>query len=171
MLSNRMTFQRFVVRNITEDRVGNCDLRCIHAFLCFIYLFISLTNLFSPFFPVQTSHWTDILLCKLALKGTTGQAPRKKKINTENNEQATRQQKYTFLHLRCQNIYSVPVQRIIDKAMILHLNAFIISRIHIVNARPHIAQPLCYWRASSWFHPAKWRDYANVNICLCNLAR
>ncbi len=95
MLSNRMTFQRFVVRNITEDRVWNSDLRCLHAFLSLFHLlFISLTNLFSPFFPVQTSHWMD-MLCKLALKGTTWQAP-KKKINTENNEQATRQQNILF---------------------------------------------------------------------------
>ncbi len=88
MLSNRMTFQRSVVRNITEDRVGNCDLRCLHAFLCFIYLFISLTDLFSPFFPVQTSHWMDYVM-QLTLKGQHDKLP-EKQINTENNEQATR---------------------------------------------------------------------------------
>lgn len=108
MLSNRMTFQRSVVRNITEDRVGNCDLRCLHAFLCFIYLFISLTNFFLPF-PVQTSQRTDMMLCKSALKGTTWQAPRKK---NQYREQWTSDSptKRHFPPLKMPKIYLVPAQ-------------------------------------------------------------
>lgn len=167
MLSNRMTFQRSVVRNITEDRMGNPMPSCVSLFHLFIYF---PHKLFFSLFPSTNKSLDGYYVMQISSQGDMTSS-QKKKINTENNEQATRQHKYTFLHLRCQKYIQWLHKAACAKAMILHLNAFIISCIHIVNARAHVAQPQCYRRAYSWFHPAKWRDYANVNICLCYPAR
>ncbi len=140
---------------------------CVSLFHLFIYFPHKLFFSLSQYKQVSGRIWC------YANQLSRGQhdKPPEKKINTENNEQATRQQKDTFLHLRCQKYIWCLHKAACAKATILNLNAFIICFIHILNARPHVAQPRCYRRASARFNPAKWRDYANVNICLCYPAR
>lgn len=128
---------------------------CVPLFHLFIYF---PRKLFFPFFPSTNKSADGYDVMQISSQGDNMTSPqkKKKKINTENNEQETCQQKDTFLHLRCQQYIQRLHRAACVKAAILYLNAFIICFIHILNARrPHIVQPRCCRRASAGFHLAK----------------